>query len=180
MGFIIYLSSYIIPFVILYIIATGMVHKVKLFDEFVEGAKDGMHITMQILPTLVGLMMAIGIIRCSGALDVLTSFLAPITSAIHFPAELLPLATIKMFSSSAATSLLLDVYKEYGCDSYLGTMASLMMASSETIFYTLSVYFLATGDKDHRPVTKMRWTLAGCLFATLAGLAASAYLASAL
>lgn len=176
MKFLLYLSDYMIPFVMLYIVASGMANHVRLFDEFAEGAKDGIRVVGQILPTLVGLMVAIGILRTSGILDLLTSFIRPVTNLLHFPAELVPLATIKMFSSSAATSLLLDIYKNHGTDSRLGTLASLMMASSETIFYTLSVYFLATGDSKHRPVTKMRWTLAGSLFATLAGIIASTLL----
>ena len=78
-----------------------------------------------------------------------------------------------MISSSAATGLLLDIYKEFGTDSTEGFMASLFMCCSETIFYTISVYFMATGDKDHKPVTGMRWTLAGALLCTVAGMAAS-------
>ena len=89
---------------------------------------------------------------------------------LHFPGELLPLFIVKMFSSSAATGLLLDVYKTYGADSYLGTLASVLMSCSETIFYTMSVYFMTA------KVTKTRYTLTGALIATLAGAAASVIL----
>ena len=95
---------------------------------------------------------------------------------LHFPASLVPLALIKMFSSSAATGLLTDIYKQFGTDSREGYMASLFMCCSETIFYTISVYFMATGDKEHKPVTGMRWMLAGALLCTLAGTVASVIL----
>ena len=89
---------------------------------------------------------------------------------LHFPSELVPVVVVKMFSSSAATSLLLDVYKNYGTDSYLGRLASILMSCSETIFYTLSIYFMTA------KVKKTRYTLAGALVATLAGVVASVWL----
>ena len=95
---------------------------------------------------------------------------------INFPASLVPLTLIKMVSSSAATGLLLDIYKEFGTDSHEGVLASILMCCSETIFYTISVYFIATGDSKHSPITKMGWTLTGALLATLAGIVASVYL----
>lgn len=159
-----------IPFVILYIVAYGLSAKVNIFDEFTKGAKDGIRVVAGILPTLTGLMVAIGILRSSGTLDMLSKAVSPLVRLLHFPAELIPLVTIKMFSSSAATSLLLDVFKEFGTDSRLGIMASLLLSSSETIFYTMSVYFMVAG------VTKTRWTLAGSLLATLGSVVASVVL----
>ena len=103
-------------------------------------------------------------------LRTLAGALAPVTSCVGFPSELVPLVTVKMFSSSAATSLLLDVYKQFGPDSSLGTLASVLMSCSETIFYTMSVYFMTAR------VTRTRYTLAGALFATLAGIIASVLL----
>ena len=93
-----------------------------------------------------------------------------ITGYLHFPGELVPLVLVKMFSSSAATGLLLDIFKEYGADSYFGLLSSVLMSCSETIFYTMSVYFMAAG------VTKTRYTLSGALVATLAGIIASTIL----
>ena len=93
------------------------------------------------------------------------------TDYIHFPTELVPLFFIKMFSSSAATGLVLDIYKNYGTDSQIGLIASLMMSCTETIFYTMSVYFMTA------KVTKSRWTLPGALIATLSGVVASVVLA---
>ena len=114
MNFIVYISDYIIPFIFFYVIGLGLLTKTHIFDEFIEGAKEGFKVVFDILPTLIGLMVAIGILRASGALDLLSGLLKPITDKLHFPSELLPIVLVKMFSSSAATSLLLDIYKEYG------------------------------------------------------------------
>lgn len=167
MKILIYLSDYIIPFILFYIIGFGLLMKTNIYDDFVEGAKDGFKVVFNILPTLVGLMIAIGILRASGALDALSDVLEPIVRIFHFPSELVPLITVKMFSSSAATSLLLDIFKEYGPDSYFGRLASIIMSCTETIFYTMSVYFMTAKIK------KTRYTLAGALVATIAGIIAS-------
>lgn len=167
MKFLIYISDYIIPFLFFYIIGLGLISKVNIFDEFIKGAKDGFKVVYDILPTLIGLMVAIGILRASGALNILSGILKPVTDYIHFPSQLVPVVIIKMFSSSAATSLVLDIFKEYGPDSYLGRLISVIMSSTETIFYTLAVYFMAAGVK------KTRYTLLGCLVATLTGIIAS-------
>lgn len=167
MNFIIYISNYIMPFIIFYIIGLGLLSRTPIYDEFIKGAKDGIKVVVDILPTLIGLMVSIGILRASGALDLLSGLLKPITELLHFPSELLPVVLVKMFSSSAATGLLLDIFKEYGPDSYLGRLISIILSSTETIFYTMAVYYMAAGVK------KSRYTLAGALVATLAGTIAS-------
>lgn len=167
MKFLIYISDYIIPFLFFYIVGMGLLSKQNVFDDFVTGAKDGFKVVLDILPTLIGLMVAIGILRASGALQIVADLLRPVTDLMHFPSEAVPLVIIKMFSSSAATSLLLDIFKEHGPDSYLGRLTSIIMSSTETIFYTLAVYFMAAGVK------KIRYTLIGCLLATLTGIVAS-------
>lgn len=171
MQFLLYLSDFMIPMVIFIIVGYGLLMKVDIFDAFIYGAADGIKMVFELMPTLIGLLMAIGIMRASGALEIAAELLSPLTSLLHFPSELMPLSIIKMFSSSASTGLLLDIFKTYGTDSYLGLLASLLLSSSETIFYTLSVYFGPIGIKN------MRYTLAGCLFATLAGMAASTVIA---
>lgn len=171
MRFLVYLSDFIIPFVILYVVGMGLVMKVPIFDAFMKGAEDGFKVVCNILPTLIGLMVAVGILRASGAMDNLGNAMAPLISWMHFPAELVPLVLVKIFSSSAATGLLLDIFKEFGTDSYIGRLASLLMSCSETIFYTMAVYFMTAG------VRKTRYTLAGSLFAAFAGIAASVVLA---
>ncbi len=167
-----YISDCMIPFVILYLVGYGLLKKVDIFDTFIEGAKDGFVTVYKILPTLVGLMIGVGVLRESGAMESLAHVLSPVVEFLHFPGELLPLFIVKMFSSSAATGLLLDVYKTYGTDSYLGTLASVLMSCSETIFYTMSVYFMTA------KVTKTRYTLTGAMAATIAGAAAAIILVS--
>ena len=171
MNFFLFLSDFIVPFIIFLIVCYGLLMKVPVYDTFVKGAKSGFLTVIRILPTLIGLMTAVGILRASGFLDFLSDILGKVTLHVGFPGELVPLAIVKMFSSSAASGLLLDVYKEYGTDSFLGLTASIAMSSTETIFYTMSIYFLSV------KVTRTRYTLAGALAATGAGLAASVVLA---
>lgn len=171
MNILLFLSDAIIPLLIFAIVGYGLLQKQRVYDQFIEGAKDGFHTVLEIMPTLVGLMVAVGVLRASGFLDFFSSLLSVITDKIGFPAELLPVSVVKMFSSSAATGLLLDIYKEYGTDSFLGLSASLLLSSTETIFYTMSIYFMTA------KVTKTRYTLAGALLATLGGMVASIILA---
>lgn len=179
MNFLTFLSNLMIPLIIFYIIGYGLMTRTDIFDAFVKGAADGMHVVFDILPTLIGLMIAIGLMRESGFLTTLADAIAPLVQRFHFPARVVPLTLIKMVSSSAATGLLVDIYKEFGTDSREGYLSSLLMCCSETIFYTISVYFLATKDKKHSAVTGVRWMLAGALLCTFAGIAASVFLTNA-
>ncbi len=179
MGLLTFLSNLIIPIIIFYIIGYGLLAKTDIFDAFVKGAVDGMRVVFDIIPTLVGLMVAIGLMRESGFLTALSDLLAPFVQCIAFPARVVPLALVKMISSSAATGLLVDIFKEFGTDSREGYLSSLLMCCSETIFYTISVYFLATKDKKHSAVTGVRWMLAGALLCTFVGMAASLVLTDA-
>lgn len=167
-----FLSEITIPLLIFCIVGYGLLNRQPVYEEFVEGAKDGFWTVIKIMPTLIGLMVAVGVLRASGLLDCIAQGLGQITAEIGFPAELFPVTIVKMFSSSAATGLLLDIYKEYGADSTLGKMASVMMSSTETIFYTMSVYFMSV------KVKKTRYTLAGALLATVAGTIASVVIVS--
>lgn len=142
-----------------------------MYEDFIKGAKDGFHTVIQIMPTLVGLMVAVGVLRASGFLAFIGRIFSGITDHIGFPSELVPLVFIKMFSSSAATGLVLDIFKTYGPDSHIGMITSIMMSCTETIFYTMSVYFLAA------KVTKTKFTLSGALISTLVGIGASVVLA---
>lgn len=165
------ISNIIIPVIVFYIVAYGVMNKTNVYEEFVKGAKDGLKTVVGIMPTLVALMTAVGVLRASGFLDFLGNLVRPVSERAGFPAELVPLAFIKMFSSSAATGLVLDIFKNYGADSLVGLITSIMMSCTETIFYTMSVYFLAA------KVTKTRYTLTGALLSTLAGIIASVALA---
>ena len=165
MSFLLYLSEIMIPLVIFVIVSYGLLQKVNVYSTFIKGAKSGFFTVIKIMPTLIGLMTAVGILRASGFLDFVAGIIGGFTKYIGFPGELVPLTIVKMFSSSAATGLLLDIFKEYGTDSKLGLIASVSMSCTETIFYTMSVYFLAA------KVTKTRYTLSGALISTIAGLA---------
>ena len=171
MKVILFCSNMIIPVIILGIVCYGVFRNVDVYESFIKGANSGFKTVIKIAPTLIALMLAVGILRASGLLEEVGMWIGRVTDRIGFPGELVPLTVVKMFSSSAATGLLLDLYKEYGTDSRIGLIASISMACTETIFYTMSVYFIAA------KVKKSRYTLPGALIATLAGLAASVILA---
>lgn len=171
MNFLLFLSDAIIPLLIFSIVGYGLITKHNIYDDFIKGAKDGFETVIGIMPTLIGLMIGVGILRASGFLDFLASLIGTFTEPLHFPAALVPVSIVKMFSSSAATGLVLDIFKEYGPDSYYGTITSIMMSCTETIFYTMSVYFMSA------KVQKTRYTLTGALFTTLIGTIASVILA---
>ena len=166
-----YVTDFIVPLVIFGIVSYGVLMKVNVYDTFIKGAKSGFFTVIKIMPTLIGLMVAVGVLWASGFLDFLSGIIGKFTEYIGFPGELVPLTVVKMFSSSAATGLLLDAFKEYGTDSYIGLVASISMSCTETIFYTMSVYFMTA------KVTKTRYTLGGAMLATFAGLVASTVLA---
>lgn len=165
------ISAYIMPLVILIIVGYGIHKRSNNYDNFVKGAADGMKTVVEIAPTLIGLMVAVGVLRTSGFLDFIASGIGLLTQRIGIPAELIPLIIVRLFSSSAATGLSLDIFSRFGTDSYAGLVTSILMGCTETVFYTMSVYFMAAGIK------KTRWTLAGALLATLAGVLASIVLA---
>ena len=171
MNFLIYMSDYIVPFLILVILVYGISTNVEVYHTFIEGAENGFRTVIGIMPTLIGLMTAVGILRASGCLEFISEILGMFTEKIGFPGELVPISIVKMFSSSAATGLLIDLYKEFGTDSFVGRADSIAMSCTETIFYTMSVYFLSVKIKH------TRYTLAGGLLATTAGLVASVMLA---
>ena len=167
MEFLMFLSEAMIPILVFWIVGYGIINRQPVYEDFVSGAKDGFETVLGIMPTLIGLMVAVGILRASGFLVLLTDILSFFVKDEIFPSELLPLSVVKLFSSSASTGLLLDIYKEYGADSYLGRLASVMMSSTETVFYTLSVYFMSVKIK------KSGYAVVGAIFATVAGLLAS-------
>lgn len=168
------ISNIIIPVIIFYVVAEGLAAKKNVYEDFVKGATDGFHTVIHIMPTLIGLMVAVGILRASGFLDLLGSLFRGVTDKLGLPSQLMPLIFIRMFSSSAATGLALDLFGQYGTDTYIGMLTSLLLCCTETVFYTMSLYYLAA------KVTKTRWTLAGALVATFAGVVASVIIAGAI
>lgn len=171
MYFLFIVSNMIIPLIILYIVGRSILMKKNVYEDFIEGAKDGIKVVFEILPTLIGLMFGVSILRESGFLQFIGNKLSLFTDYVGFPGELVPLAIVRLFSSSAATGLALDIFKNYGPDSYIGNLTALMMSSTETVFYTMSVYYMAA------KVKKTRWTLAGALICSMAGILASVILA---
>lgn len=169
-----HISGIIIPALIFYIVSYGLVNRSNVYEDFISGAADGFKTVIRIMPTLVGLMMAVGILRASGLLDFVGRIAERFTRPAGLPADLVPLILIKLFSSSAATGLVLDIFKTYGTDSRTGMITSILMSCTETCFYTMSVYFMAAR------VTKTRYTLAGALMATAAGVVMSVVLAQAM
>lgn len=172
MDILIFLSSFIMPLTVFYIVGFGLLSGRPVFDDFLKGAKDGMKTVAGILPTLVGLMAAVGVLRASGFLDAAAGLLKIPAAWLGIPVPLVPVILVRIVSGSAATGLVLDIFKEYGPDSLPGNMVSIMMSCTETIFYTMSVYFMAVR------IRKTRWTLAGALLATAGGIAASVFLAA--
>ncbi len=171
MTFLTHMSDVVIPLLIFFLVGYGIVSGVKVYELFLKGAGEGLRIVVDIMPTLIGLMVAVGVLRASGFFELLGTILAPMTEMLQLPSQLIPLLIVKMFSSSAATGLVLDIFKTAGPDSYAGMVTSILMSCTETIFYTMSVYFLAA------KVTKTRYTLKGALLSTLAGSVASVVLA---
>ncbi len=144
------LSTLAVPIVIALVVIMGAIKKVKVYEEFVEGAKDGFTTAVKIIPYLVAMLVAIGMFRASGAMDFLTSFISPVTSAIGLPAEVFPLAVIRNLSGSGSLGLMTDLMKTHGVDSFIGRLAGVMMGSHETTFYVLAVYFGSVGVKKAR------------------------------
>ena len=169
MVFFLYLSDFIIPVTILFIVVFACIKKVNIYDAFIEGAFDGLKTVVDILPTLIGLMVAVAVLRSSGFLSFLTDILKPFVQWTGFPAEIIPLSLMRLVSSSAATGLLVDLFTTYGTDSFIGRISSVMMSCTETVFYTMSVYFTAV------KITKTRFTLAGAIAANIAGVVAAYY-----
>lgn len=174
MSFLLFLSDAAIPLFIFIIVGYGLLTGCNIYDTFIHGAMRGLKIVVQILPTLIGLMVGVGILRASGFMSWLADLLSPLCELVHFPAELLSVALVKLFSSSAATGLALDIFKEYGTDSLQGLGVSIMLSCTESVFYTMSVYFMAVR------IRKTRWTLPCALLATLAGIVVSVILAYAM
>ena len=143
-------SNLVIPLMIAAICIVGYIKKVKIYDTFIEGAKEGFTVAVRLIPFLVGMFVAIGIFRESGALSILTRILSPVARQLGMPKELIPLALIRPLSGTGALEVTIDLIRKYGPDSAIGRMASTMQASSETTIYVITVYFGAVGVRRTR------------------------------
>ena len=144
------ISDWAIPVLLVGIPLLGMIKKIKVYDVFIEGAKEGFNVAVRIIPFLVGILVAIGMFRASGAMDMLTNGLRPLLDRTIFPAELVPLTVLRTLSGSGSLALATDMIKRYGADSLFARMAATLYGSSETLFYVLAVYFGAVGVKKTR------------------------------
>ncbi len=167
MAIIQYISSAAVPTVILFIIVYGLIEKKKVYDTFLDGAKEGIEIVFRLIPTLIGIFVAIGALRSSGVLDFIIEFIKPITNMFHIPGEIMPLAMIRPISGSASTAIATDIMTKFGVDSYIGLIASTIMGSTETTFYTIAIYTSCVGIK------KIKFVLAAALLGDLTGMLVS-------
>ena len=143
-------SDYIIPTAFLMIALIGFIRKTDIFESFVEGAKEGLSTTLDILPSLICLMTCIGMLKSVGGFDMLSCLAEPLTNLFGFPKECTPLIFIRPMSGSGALSVYNTLITDYGADSFIGRVASVMMGSTETTFYTIAVYFGAVKIKKSR------------------------------
>ena len=162
-----FLSSVAMPMVILFIVIYGVKEKNKVFDTFLDGAKEGIKTTLSILPTLIGLFLAIGALRSSGILELIMKISSPILEIINFPKELMPLSILRPISGSGSIAIATDIMKNYGVDSLIGNIASTIMGSTETTLYTIAVYTSCIKIK------KTRYILLAALVADITGIVAS-------
>ena len=155
------------PVIILLIVIYGMIERNKVFDTFLDGAKDGLAIVVNLFPTLIGLFLAVGTLRASGILDFLIQLITPILDFIHIPSEIMPLALLRPISGSSSIAVAVDIMKQFGVDSQLGIIAAVIMGSTETTLYTIAVYTSSVGIK------KTRFVLVASLIADVVGMLAS-------
>jgi spore maturation protein B len=144
------ISLWAIPVLLVVIPLAGMLRKVKVYDVFIEGAKEGFEVAVKIIPFLVGILVAIGMFRGSGAMDLLTAGIRPLVAPLGFPPELVPLAVLRSLTGSGSLAFTTDLVKTHGPDSVIARTAATMYGSSETTFYVLAVYFGAVSVRRTR------------------------------
>jgi spore maturation protein B len=162
-----YISSAAIPTVILIILLYGVAEKNKVYDTFLEGAKDGIEIVFKLFPTLVGIFLAVGALRKSGIIDLIIKLISPITNLLKIPNQILPLAMLRPISGSASMAVAVDIMQKYGVDTTIGLITSTIMGSTETTLYTIAVYTSCVGVK------KTRFVLFAALIADFVGMITS-------
>lgn len=167
-----FLSNLAMPAVILLIVFYGLKSKTKVFDLFLDGAKEGLELTISIFPTLIGLFVAIGALRTSGIIDMITNVISPLLNIIHFPSELMPLAILRPISGSSSIAVATDIMQKFGVDSLIGKMASVIMGSTETTIYTIAIYTSCI------KVKKTRNVLVAALIADIVGMLVSVAICS--
>lgn len=162
-----FVSNLAMPMMILLIVGYGLKEKNKVFDTFLDGAKEGIETTLSIFPTLIGLFVAIGALRSSGVLELMIHLATPILNFLQFPSELMPLALLRPISGSSSIAVATDIMKNCGVDCLIGMMASTIMGSTETTLYTIAVYTSCV------KVKKTRFILVAALMADIVGILTS-------
>ena len=155
-------------FIVLTIVG-GMIKKVDVYNAFVKGARQGLATALRILPNMAAMLVAIGVFRAGGALGATEKLLSPLFSFIGAPQEVAPLFALRPFSGSASLAMLDEIFRSVGPDSFAGVVASVVMGSSETVFYTVGIYYAAVG------VTKTRYTIPAAMLAQVAALVVSVW-----
>ena len=166
-NFINFLSNLAMPLIILLIVIYGVIEKKEVFDKFIEGAKDGIKIVINIFPTLIGLFLAVGTLRSSGVIDIVVNILNPLLKIVNFPTEIMPLALLRPISGSSSIAVATDIMKNFGVDSQIGIMAAVIMGATETTLYTIAVYSSSVKIK------KTRFVLIAALTADIVGIITS-------
>ena len=162
-----FLSNLAMPLIILMIVIYGVIEKKEVFDKFIEGAKEGIKIVINIFPTLIGLFLAVGALRSSGGIDIVIKILDPLLNIINFPTEIMPLALLRPISGSSSIAVATDIMKTFGVDSQIGIMAAVIMGATETTLYTIAVYSSSVKIK------KTRFVLIAALTADIVGIITS-------
>ena len=163
------ISLWALPALILIVLTIGILKKIPVYEVFTKGAKDGFNIAINIIPYLVAIIVAISMLRASGAIDICANLLSPLLTKIHVPADTLPLMIVRSLSGSAALGVFSDIANNLGPDSYATKLAAIMVGSSETTFYVLAVYFGAI------KISKIRYALAVGLLADLIGIISAVF-----
>lgn len=162
-----YVSAAAIPIIILLIIIYGLIEKNKVYDSFLDGAKEGIEVVFKLFPTLVGIFVAVGALRNSGLIDLIVKMIEPFTKLLCIPSQIMPLALLRPISGSASMAVAVDIMQTYGVDTMVGLITSTIMGSTETTFYTIAIYTSCVGIK------KTRGILAAALLADFAGMITS-------
>ena len=168
------ISLWAIPVLLVVIPLVGIIRRVKVYDVFIEGAKEGFDVAVKIIPFLVGILVAIGMFRGSGAMDLLMAALRPIVVRTGFPAELVPLTILRSLTGSGSLAFTTDLIKTHGPDSVIARMAATLYGSSETTFYVLAVYFGAVGIRRTRHAVPA--ALVGDIVAAIAAVVVCAWM----
>lgn len=162
------MSDFVIPVFIALIMVIGLAKRVDVFSEFTDGARENLKSAFDVLPALIALMTAIGMFKASGGLEIISSAIAPLTEFLGFPRECIPLALIRPVSGSGALAVFESILTEVSPDSFAGRVASVVIGSTETTFYTIAVYYGIT------KVKKTKHAIASSLTADLTGFILSA------